>query len=94
MKTLKLNSSSLSIEAVKELKKKASSEQEHRRYFAIELLLKKEERSTIVRILDLGVNTLNQWITKVNQKGLESLKTQAGRGSKPLKSLNFLHVFL
>ena len=71
MKAEKLKVKGLKIEDVKRMKKKALSEQEHRRFFSIELLLKGEERERVVRILELGINTLNQWIKRVNDKGLE-----------------------
>jgi transposase len=71
-----------SLSEVKKLKANAASEQEHRRFFAIELLLRGEDRETVVRILELGINTLNSWIQRVNERGLKYLKTQPGRGAK------------
>lgn len=81
MKTIELRKQ-INIEEVKEMKRKAKSEQEHRRFFAIELLLKGEKRETIVRILELGINSLNLWIKRVNKEGIKGLKTQKGRGAK------------
>jgi transposase len=82
MKPLSLNTTELSLSEVKKLKANAASEQEHRRFFAIELLLRGEDRETVVRILELGINTLNSWIQRVNERGLKYLKTQPGRGAK------------
>jgi hypothetical protein len=44
MKPLSLNTTELSLSEVKKLKANAASEQEHRRFFAIELLLRGEDR--------------------------------------------------
>lgn len=81
MKALSLKND-IDLKSTKELKKQSKSEQEYKRFFAIELLLKGEERGTINRILELGVNTLNIWTRKVNTEGLHALHTQPGRGAK------------
>ena len=82
MKSLCLNIKGLELETIQKFKKESSSEQEHRRFFAMELLYKGESRTIVNRILELGANSLSRWIKIVNEKGLEYLKTQAGRGAK------------
>lgn len=82
MKRNEITHQEITKEALEREKKKSKSMQRVLRCLGLQLILEGEDRQTIRKMLKVGQNTIGQWITRVNKKGIVGLDVEEGRGRK------------
>ena len=82
MSVRKLQHPEVTLEGIKLARKRIRSYQSYQRLLGLELLLKGSSRADVGAVLGVHRNTVSDWITRANERGLAVLEVARGRGRK------------